>query len=66
MKEITKLYSTFVRAAFFPSSRDSKSSSRKTTGMWQSSLEGIGAWLPSCVRSIKYVKTYFVVSGCLY
>ena len=54
--DVASLYADLIKAAFFPSSPAvlSISSKEKQSSPWQSSADGVGAWLPSCVRHVRY------------
>lgn len=54
--DVASLYADLIKAAFFPSSPAvlSISSKEKQSSSWQSPADGVGAWLPSCVRHVRY------------
>lgn len=54
--DVASLYADLIKAAFFPSCPAvlSISSKEKQTSSWQSPADGVGAWLPSCVRHVRY------------
>ncbi|XP_048576909.1 exocyst complex component 2 isoform X2 [Nematostella vectensis] len=51
VEDVTSLYTDLVRAAFLPSSVG-LSRQPDHLGKWQSSHEGMSAWLPFCVRNV--------------
>lgn len=53
--DVASLYADLIKAAFFPSSPAvlSISSKEKQSSSWQSPADGVGAWLPSCVRHVR-------------
>ena len=54
IKEVTSLYADMIKAAFLPSFLSAmEDSEREKLGKWQSSVDGLGAWLPSCVRNVR-------------
>lgn len=54
IQDVASLYADLIKAAFFPSFPTVLSiSSKEKQSMWQSPVEGIGAWLPSCVRHVR-------------
>lgn len=54
--DVALSYADLIKAAFFPSSPAvlSISSKEKQSSSWQSPADGVGAWLPSCVRHVRY------------
>lgn len=52
--DVTSSYADLVKAAFFPSSSTVLNvPSKEKQGSWHTPLEGMGAWLPSCVRYVR-------------
>ncbi|PFX23413.1 exocyst complex component 2-like isoform X1 [Stylophora pistillata] len=52
--DVTSLYADLVKAAFFPSSPAVLNvPAKEKQGSWHSPVEGMGAWLPSCVRYVR-------------
>lgn len=57
--DVASLYADLIKAAFFPSSPAVLciSSKEKQSSSWPSPADGVGAWLPSCVRHVRYKQT---------
>ena len=55
IKDVVSLYTNLIKAAFLgPSFLSTLSEAEKEKlGRWQSSLDGLGSWLPSCVRNVR-------------
>lgn len=52
--DVTSSYADLVKAAFFPSSSTVLNvPSKEKQGSWHTPVEGMGAWLPSCVRYVR-------------
>lgn len=52
--DVTSSYADLVKAAFFPiSSTVLNVPSKEKQGSWHTPVEGMGAWLPSCVRYVR-------------
>ena len=59
IQDITSLYADLVKAAFFPSAPAVLTVPVKEKPvLWCSPMDGMGAWLPSCVRYVRYVKIF--------
>ena len=52
--DVASLYADLIKAAFFPNSAAAVSVSKDKQSCWHSPLDGLGAWLPSCVRYVRY------------
>ena len=61
IQDVTSLYADLAKAAFFPSSPAVLTVPvKEKQGVWCSPMDGMGAWLPSCVRYVRCVcNTYF-------
>lgn len=56
IQDVTSLYADLVKAAFFPSTPAVLTVPVKEKQvLWCSPMDGMGAWLPSCVRYVRYV-----------
>lgn len=54
LHDVASLYADLIKAAFFPSSSSALSvPSKEKQSCWHSPVEGMGAWLPSCVRYVR-------------
>ncbi|XP_078365831.1 exocyst complex component 2-like [Oculina patagonica] len=54
IQDVTSLYADLVKAAFFPSSPAVLTVPvNEKQGVWCSPMDGMGAWLPSCVRYVR-------------
>jgi len=52
--DVASLYADLIKAAFFPSPPAVLSTpSKEKQSIWHSPVEGMGAWLPSCVRYVR-------------
>ena len=59
IQDITSLYADLVKAAFFPSAPAVPTVPVKEKQvLWCSPMDGMGAWLPSCVRYVRYVNFF--------
>ena len=55
IQDVTSLYADLVKAAFFPSSPAVLTvPTKEKQGVWHTPVDGMGAWLPSCVRYVRY------------
>lgn len=53
--DVASLYADLIKAAFFPNSAAGVSvTSNDKQSCWRSPVDGLGSWLPSCVRYVRY------------
>ena len=56
IQDVTSLYADLVKAALLQSSPAVLTVPvKEKQGVWHSPMDGMGAWLPSCVRYVRYV-----------
>ena len=61
IQDVTSLYADLVKAAFFPSSPAVLTVPvNEKQGVWCSAMDGMGAWLPSCVRHVRYAYNIYI------
>ncbi|XP_067054130.1 exocyst complex component 2-like isoform X2 [Acropora muricata] len=52
--DVASLYADLIKAAFFPNSAAAVSvTSNDKQSSWRSPVDGLGSWLPSCVRYVR-------------
>ncbi|XP_044175031.1 LOW QUALITY PROTEIN: exocyst complex component 2-like [Acropora millepora] len=52
--DVASLYADLIKAAFFPNSAAAVSvTSNDKQSCWRSPVDGLGSWLPSCVRYVR-------------
>jgi len=57
IQDMTSVYADLVKAAFFPSTPALRTVPVKEKQViWCSPMDGMGAWLPLCVRYVRCVK----------